>query len=93
MRIHELKISKWYAKDVLDGDKSFEVRYNDRGFQKGDLIHFTVLDDGAVVFGHPLSMEVFEITYVHSGLGLKEGYVALSIKIKKEKSDETETHI
>ena len=36
--IHELKIYPDYFTDVITGEKSFEIRKNDRPFQKGDLL-------------------------------------------------------
>lgn len=74
--IHKLKIEKNYLQRLIDGKKKAEVRYNDRDYQFGDVLEF---DD----FLH------FEITHIHSGLGLKEGYVMLSVKqINKEKYNE-----
>lgn len=35
---HELKIWPQYYQAVADGSKTFEVRKNDRGFQKGDIV-------------------------------------------------------
>lgn len=35
---HELKIWPQYYCRVADGSKTFEVRKNDRGFQKGDEV-------------------------------------------------------
>lgn len=76
---HILKLNMEFADAVLSGDKSFEIRYNDRGYQKGDLIQFQV-NDGPFELNHPLNKETFEITYIISGWGLKENWVALSIK-------------
>jgi hypothetical protein len=36
--IHELKTIPPYFDDVLSGEKTFEVRRNDRPFNKGDLL-------------------------------------------------------
>lgn len=36
--IHELKIEKQYYERVEDGTKTFEIRLNDRGYQKGDIV-------------------------------------------------------
>jgi Domain of unknown function (DUF3850) len=35
---HELKILPQFYERVKDGSKTFEVRKNDRGFQKGDFV-------------------------------------------------------
>ena len=36
--IHTLKIKQPYFQAVIGGDKTFEIRFNDRGYQKGDQI-------------------------------------------------------
>lgn len=73
--IHELKILKSFADAVISGDKTFEVRNNDRGFQKGDKVRFKVDDED-----HPISKKLYEITYVLNSWGINEGFVVFSIK-------------
>lgn len=80
MMTHELKIQEVYADAVYVGDKTFEVRYNDRGFQKGDLIKFVAIDDNKSKTYHPINKLTYEITYVLSGWGIKEDWVVLAIK-------------
>lgn len=78
---HELKIELPYANAIYRGDRNFEVRYNDRGYQKGDTIVFIPIEEnGITCFHHKLYQAQYTITYVHSGLGLKEGYVILGIQ-------------
>ena len=81
--LHDLKIEKQFADAVLDGRKTFEVRRNDRGFNAGDRVRFTVVDNGGSFqfthHDHPLDGAVYNITYVLSGWGIEEGYVAFSI--------------
>ena len=78
---HELKIMECFADAVLSGEKSFEVRNTaDRVYQKGDTVEFTVITELGFKLPHPLMLETFEITYVLSGWGLKEGYVAFAIR-------------
>lgn len=38
MNVHNLKIKPNYFKDVIAEVKKFEIRFNDRGFEVGDLI-------------------------------------------------------
>lgn len=87
---HELKIQKQWADAKLAGEKPFEIRINDRGFQKGDIVRYKVIDpktgeayvpaspDPAIPDGflvHPLEMCDFIITYVIEGKdGLERGY-------------------
>lgn len=80
MKVHEIKLSKDYCDEVYSGEKTFEVRKNDRGYQKGDHISFIPVDRLYGKAYHPVSEKEYEITYVHSGLGLENGYVVLGIK-------------
>lgn len=85
-RVHNLKIDERWADDILFHNKTFEVRRNDRNYQKGDLIVFNVVEEGGYIWRsetnieHELTGKEYEIIYVHSGLGLEEGYVVLGIK-------------
>ncbi len=73
MMIHELKIEPNYLKNLLSKVKTAEIRYNDRDYQVGDLL----------VFWNPDGKEFvsFAIRHIHSGLGMKDGYVCLSIRL------------
>lgn len=77
MKRHDLKLDSAFWEDVLSGRKPFEVRKNDRGFQKGDIVSFRKMLDGRDIF--KLSGD-FEITYVLSGWGIETGYVVFGIK-------------
>lgn len=79
---HHIKIQKEFADAVMSGEKTFEIRLNDRGYQKGDLIRFHVVDECFPLTSHLLNDKTYEITYVLSGWGLCEGYVGLAIKEK-----------
>lgn len=79
MKIHKIKLRKEFADDVLYGDKNFEIRFNDRNYEVGDYIHFLVIDGKEKVVFHQLDNELYKITYVLSGWGLQDGYVALGI--------------
>lgn len=83
-KVHKLKLSKDFCDAVLDGIKTFEIRYNDRGYQKGDFIKFIPVDSIsslATHWNHPIENALFEITYVINGWGLKDDFVCLAIKL------------
>ena len=69
---HTLKIGKEYFENLMSGAKTAEVRLNDRDYQLGDMLEF---------FDYETELYVkFIVTHIHSGLGLKENYVVLSVK-------------
>ena len=39
---HKLRIKEEFANAIITGEKNFEIRKNDRGFQRGDFIEFVV---------------------------------------------------
>lgn len=45
MKTHNLKLNIEFCEDVLRGKKTFEIRYNDRGYQTGDLIKFKAVNN------------------------------------------------
>lgn len=85
MKLHEIKLNVNFCDAVLNGEKTFEIRRNDRGYQRGDQIRFTATDYDAlsgsfVPCGHEIDDHLYQIDYVISGWGLREGYVAFSIR-------------
>lgn len=77
--VHELKIREPFADAVVEGSKRFEIRENDRGFNAGDLVRFQAVDDHGMKVAHAINGKLYEITYVLSGWGLENGYVAFGI--------------
>ncbi|MBR5948239.1 MAG: DUF3850 domain-containing protein [Clostridia bacterium] len=77
---HHIKINWNYADAVLSGEKPFEIRYNDRGYQKGDTVIFQVIDDLKLSINHPLNETPFTITYLIHGLGLDKDWCVFGIK-------------
>ncbi len=92
--IHEIKILTEIADYVLSGDKTFEVRKNDRGYQRGDVVRFKTVREGQAFLlpeqDHPLNGKEYTITYVLSGWGIKEGYVVFGIKPKMDGDGDNE---
>lgn len=74
--IHELKILPQYFKEVVNGNKTFEVRKNDRSFKKGDLLVLQEFD-GKEYTGLETRKE---ITYVlDDSKYLQDEYVVLGM--------------
>lgn len=60
MKKHELKILPQYFQTVWDGIKTFELRKNDRDYQRGDILVLEELD-GEKYTGSALCVKV---TYI-----------------------------
>lgn len=78
MKVHELKILRKYSMHVISGQKSFEIRKNDREFEVGDILHLKEIEDDSreyTGFG-----TFVKVVYIHEGLGLENGYICMSIK-------------
>lgn len=75
---HELKILPKYFKDIVDGDKNFELRKNDRDFKIGDSLMLREFDNGAYT-GDSIQVVV---TYIFVGgeYGLDKDYVIMGIE-------------
>lgn len=93
---HYLKILVPFANAVIMGEKTFEIRNNDRGFQKGDLIQFyaVVKDEDGDTKGvpHPINEQTYVITYVLGGekWGIRDGFVVFGIGLHDGEEKEAE---
>lgn len=76
-KIHKLKIDDIYLQALLSGVKRFEIRLNDRDYQVGDFLEFEKNNN----------RYVFAVRYVHSGLGLQDNYVCMTVEFLPYSSD------
>lgn len=53
MKIHELKTEALYFDAVERGEKTFEVRRNDRAFQTGDILDLIKLNESGKGYARP----------------------------------------
>jgi ASC-1-like (ASCH) protein len=75
---HYLKTIPLYFNAVNIGAKTFEVRFNDRNFKVGDIIHLQEYIEGKNFTGNEI---VKEISYILDNKSYcKEGYVILALK-------------
>lgn len=75
MAHHTLKIQKEFMQAKDAGDKLFEIRYNDRGYQKGDTISYTT--DRVPTCDYE---QTYEITYV-TAFSQKDNWVVFGEKL------------
>jgi hypothetical protein len=76
--MHELKILPEYYEEVKAGNKTFEVRKNDRDYMKNDTLRLKAWDGEKYLDKPPLERR---ITYILDNFpdALKEGYVILGL--------------
>jgi ASC-1-like (ASCH) protein len=72
---HELKIEKQYYEKVVSGDKTFEIRKNDRDFKTGDIIKLNEIAAGYYTGESTTRV----ITYI-CNYEQKDNYVVLAIQ-------------
>lgn len=80
MAEHKIKIKYSYYKAVLSGEKTFEIRKNDRNYCVGDIIHFVPIDDNCGLL-IPHKANAYRITYVFHGgeYGIASEYCVFGI--------------
>lgn len=81
---HELKTHPPYFEAVERGEKTFEIRRDDRGFQKGDCLILRWFDPArSPVMQGPNGLRTIEktISYVLTGgkFGIEPGFVILGL--------------
>lgn len=82
--VHKLKTWPAFFRRVASGEKTFEIRKDDRGFQKGDVLLLQEWDPKHLEIGgpaNPYTGEALrcEVTYV-TGWEQKPGFVVMAIK-------------
>jgi len=77
---HKLNMLQQYANAKIVGDKPWEIRVNDRNFQKGDIVCYQAIknyDNTGLNHNieHAINNKIYEILYVYSGDGVEKGVV------------------
>lgn len=97
-RVHQLKANPETFHQIVTGERTFDVRRNDRKFEPGDAITFWEFtrptSTGRVTLTGKTSMQVI-LNVLHAskdgaGEGLRRGWVALTLKNKA--GDNTRFH-
>ena len=80
MKTHELKTWPGYFSAIAQGRKRFELRFNDRDFAVGDVLHLRSWNNETEEYdGRELLAAVDYFLSVHGGL--ETGYVLMSITL------------
>lgn len=76
---HRLKTWPEYYQALIDGRKTFELRFDDRGYDVG---HVLVLDEFDVTKGYTGRTSEWSVTYLLRGVafGLAEGHVCMGVQ-------------
>ena len=77
--IHELKILPEYFEEVCLGNKTFEIRKNDRNFHAGDWLLLKEWNPETGYTGYEILRYVSYILYDWQA-GLKDGYCIMALK-------------
>lgn len=81
---NDLKCLPDYFHAIARGDKTFEVRRDDRGFQKGDILNLRewTPKSKSLIPEYTGNAEQVLVTYVLTGgqFGIEPGYVVMGIK-------------
>ncbi len=67
MNHHYLKIKKEHYSNVVSGTKTFEIRVNDRAFQKGDLLTMSEVDHiGVYTASEKINFKIGDVYPIYS---------------------------
>jgi len=72
---HYLKTVNPFFRDIEDGKKTFEVRLNDRDYQKGDILHLQEFVPPETYTGREIVKEVGYL--LNDERFCKEGFVVM----------------
>lgn len=80
-RVHDLKCLSSYFAAIRSGEKTFEVRRDDRGFQRGDVLLLREYVKAFDILRPTGEVEEREITWVLTGgqFGIEPGFVVLAL--------------
>lgn len=80
-KVHQIRLAKPYFDDVVDGIKTFELRKNDRGYKKGDILEMMEFADGK----NTGRMVKVLVTYIlEDYTGIEDGYCIMATKLMED---------
>lgn len=83
--IHNLKIQPEYFNKVMSGEKTFEIRFNDRNYAIGDILNLYEYSSQKFSGKKITVRVVYILDHGNFPEGIPEGYVVMSIiKVNEE---------
>ena len=83
-KVHQIRLAKPYFDDVANGIKTFELRKNDRGYKKGDILEMMEFADGKNT-GRTVRVLV---TYIlEDYTGIEDGYCIMATTLLNENGE------
>lgn len=80
-KVHQIRLAKSYFDDVANGIKTFELRKNDRGYKKGDILEMMEFADGK----NTGRMVKVLVTYIlEDYTGIEDEYCIMATKLMKD---------
>ena len=82
MKVHKLKTWPKYFKGIKSGEKTFEIRKNDRDFKEGDILILEEYDPKHKAYtGQRAQMKVEYILFPSEEveIGIKDGFCIMAI--------------
>lgn len=80
VKVHELKIAPEYYEAIINKEKQFEIRKNDRDFKVGDKIELKEFSEDSYTHAKPIYGRIKYITNYEQ----KEGIVVMGIDFNLE---------
>ena len=83
-KVHELKTVNPFFNLISLGHKTCEVRFNDRGYQIGDILRLIEYNPDSAYdkySGREIDVEVTHVMTSDDFIGVKEGWVVMSIRV------------
>lgn len=77
-KVHQIRLGVSFFEDACSGAKTFELRKNDRGYKKGDILELMEFEDGR---NTGRSAKVLVTYILEDFTGLEDGYCIMAISL------------
>jgi hypothetical protein len=79
MKKHELKVWMNYYEDIAEGKKNFELRFNDRNFQVGDVLRLREYNEKENYYTDREITKTISYILSDTTFGLKDNWIVIGL--------------